>query len=475
MRSAERDPLVLDLERALGANGVAAAPEHLLAYECDGLALLKERPRVVVLPRSTDEVAAAMRVLRAHGVPVVPRGAGTGLSGGATPVAGGAVVHLARMKRILSIDPVDRIAHVELGLVNADLSAEAARHGLLYAPDPSSQTACTLGGNVAENSGGPHCFKHGATTQHVLGVKVVLAGGEVVVLGGPDPDPPGYDLRAVFVGSEGTLGIATEAWLRLVPRPAVVETLLAPFPSLEAGCRAVGAIVASGVQAAALEMIDDRTIAAVESSIFAAGYPRDAAAVLLVELDGAPEAVAADAARVREICTAQGALSLQEARDDEERKRLWRGRKGAFGAMGRVAPDLYVMDCVVPRSRLPETIAAVTAIADRKRVRCANVFHAGDGNLHPNISFDGRDRDEVRRVLEAGEEIVRHCVSVGGTLSGEHGIGIEKNDYLPLVFAPETLEVFVGLRRAFDPELHMNPCKAIPRSMCGEIAARPAR
>ena len=468
LRSA--DPVAAELRAALGVDSVEQAPEHLLAYQCDGLALFQGRARMVVLPRSTEEVRQAIAILAKHGIPIVPRGAGTGLSGGATPVEGCAVVHLARMRRVLEVDAEDRFARVELGLVNIDLSARVAKLGLHYAPDPSSQSACTLGGNVALNAGGPHCFKYGATTLHVLGLKVVLSSGEVAILGGPEPESPGYDLRTLFVGSEGTLGIATEAWLKLTPKPEVVETLLAPFPTMDAACRAVGAIVGIGVFPSALEILDDRTIAAIEDSVFAAGYPRDAAAVLLVELDGAPAEVEDDSARVRKICGDLGALGIQAARDEEERKRLWKGRKGAFGAMGRVAPDLYVMDCVVPRSRLPEALAAIREICDRLRVRNANVFHAGDGNLHPNISYDGRDADEVARVLRAGEEIARACVALGGTLSGEHGIGIEKNEYLPMVFGDAELRAFQALRRAFDPAGIMNPGKALPSHICGEIA-----
>jgi glycolate oxidase subunit GlcD len=356
-------------------------------------------------------------------------------------------------------------------MINLDLTNHVARHGLYYAPDPSSQSACTLGGNVALNAGGPHCFKYGSTSLHVMGLTVVLSNGEVAEIGGPEPDPFGYDLRTLFVGSEGTLGLATEAWLRLLPRPEVVETILVSFPSMDAACRAVGAIVAAGVNPSALEILDDRTIAAIEASVFAAGYPRDAAAVLLVELDGSPLTVERESGLVGKICGELGPLQIQASREEEERRRLWKGRKGAFGAMGRVAPDLYVMDCVVPRSRLPEALAGVRAICDKRQVRNANVFHAGDGNLHPNISYDGRDADEVKRVLEAGREIAELCVSLGGTLSGEHGIGIEKNEYLPMVFGEEELTGFVALRRAFDPDGLMNPGKVLPSRLCGEIAA----
>lgn len=468
--TATADPLVQELRHALGANSVAGDRDTLLAYECDGLALYKQSPRVVVWPRSTEQVAAAVRILHKHGVPIVPRGAGTGLSGGATPVSGGAILHLSRMKRVLEINPIDRMARVELGVVNADLSVQTARFGLAYAPDPSSQTACTLGGNVAENAGGPHCYKYGATTLHILSLKVVLSNGDITEIGSPDADPPGYDLRTLFVGSEGTLGIATEAWVRLVPRPELIETYLAPFSSMDAACRAVSTIVASGIHPAAIEILDDRTIAAIEASVFAAGYPTDAAAVLLVEVDGAPLEVKQDGERIRAICSELGALNIQFARDEDERKRLWKGRKGAFGAMGRVAPDLYVMDCAVPRSKLPQALAAIRNICDHYQVRNANVFHAGDGNLHPNISYDGRDGEETKRVLAAGEEIVKTCVALGGTLSGEHGIGIEKNEYMPLVFSEAELGAFLALRGAFDPGRLMNPGKVLPASMCGEIA-----
>lgn len=470
LESPPADPVALELEAALGPGSIAVDRDTLLAYECDGLAIFKQRPRMVIFPNSTRQVALAARILHKHGVPMVPRGAGTGLSGGATPVEGGAVLHLSRMKRIFEVNAIDRMAHVEMGVVNADLSAHTARHGLVYAPDPSSQTACTLGGNVAENSGGPHCYKYGATTLHVLGIRVVLSNGEIVDIGGPDADPTGYDLRTLFIGSEGTLGIATEAWVRLIPRPEVTETILAPFPTMDAACRAVTAIVAAGIHPAAIEILDDRTIAAIEASVFAAGYPTDAAAVLLVEVDGAPLEVGHDAGRIQSICNELGSLNLQSARDDAERRRLWKGRKGAFGAMGRVAPDLYVMDCVVPRSRLPEALAGIREICDRHQVRNANVFHAGDGNLHPNISYDGRDGDETQRTLAAGEAIANLCVSLGGTLSGEHGIGIEKNNFMPLVFGEAELAAFAALRTAFDPHYLMNPGKLFPAAMCGEIA-----
>lgn len=456
-----------------GPDGVLVEPEDLIVYECDGLALFRAIPEAVVLPRSTEQVAGVVRFCAARGVPIVPRGAGTGLSGGATPAPGGVVVELARMNRILEVNAEDRYARVETGLVNADLSAAVRARGLFYAPDPSSQFASTIGGNVGENAGGPHGFKYGQTVRHVLGLAVVLHDGSVVRLGGPNADSPGYDLAGVFVGSEGTFGIATEAWLRLTPIPAFVQTLLFSFRSLLDGCRVVSEIVAAGVEAAALEMLDDRTIAAIEASVYAAGYPKEAAAVLLVELDGSREEVEVQAAQVREIARKRGAIVASEAVEEEERAKLWKGRKSAFGAMGRIAPDLYVQDAVIPRSRIAEVLAKICAIADERRLRLANVFHAGDGNLHPNLSYDGRDADEVRRVLEAGKEMLRVCVEAGGTLSGEHGIGLEKRDFMDLLFTEADLAAMERVRRAFDPDAVFNPGKVLPLRACRERAPSP--
>jgi glycolate oxidase subunit GlcD len=392
----------------------------------------------------------------------VPRGAGTGLSGGAIALESGVVIECSRMNRILRIDPENRSAVVEPGVVNAELSKAVAKHGLFYAPDPSSQMACTLGGNVAENSGGPHTLKYGTTTSHVLALELVLASGEVVRLGSTAGTAPGYDLVGAVVGSEGTLGVVTEATVRLEPLPEAVETLLCIFADVVASCRAVGEIIRAGLVPAALEILDRRTIEAVEASVYAAGLPRDAGAVLLVELDGPRRALAPQVERIRAIAAASGATRVDVARDAAERERFWLARKGAFGAMGRLAPDLYVHDAVVPRSRLPEVLDQVCRIGDRYRLKLSNVFHAGDGNLHPNISFDRRDGDELERVLAAGAEILRACVDAGGVITGEHGVGTEKRDFMGLLYGPADLEAMARLRRAFDPQQRSNPGKILP-------------
>ncbi|MFO0984779.1 MAG: FAD-linked oxidase C-terminal domain-containing protein [Planctomycetota bacterium] len=461
--------MIQELVRLLGADGVLRHPAELMVYECDGLTHLKQRPSAVALPRTTDEVAAIVKLCRHEGVPFVPRGAGTGLSGGALAKPGSIVIELARMNRILSIAADERLAVVQAGVVNAVLSRAVRPFGLHYAPDPSSQIACTIGGNIAENSGGPHCFKHGATTRHVLALTVVLPSGEIVKLGSPHGEESGYDLVGLMVGSEGTLGIATEATLRLLPLPPKIETLLAAFHSVEDACEVVSRIVASGVTAAALEMLDRLTIEAVEASVFAAGYPQDAGAVLLIELDGHPAQVASDAARVEAIVSAAPALFLKRAQNEQERLKLWKGRKGAFGALGRLAPDLYVLDTVVPRTRLPDVLRAVLEIGRSNRVRLSNVFHAGDGNLHPNISYDGRDQDELARVVKASGEIVRACLDAGGALSGEHGIGLEKRDYMSLLFSADDLSMMARVRDLFDPDHLCNPNKVLPQTKaCAE-------
>jgi glycolate oxidase subunit GlcD len=372
------------------------------------------------------------------------------------------VIECSRMNRILRIDAENRVAVVEPGVVNAELSKAVARHGLFYAPDPSSQMACTLGGNVAENSGGPHTLKYGTTTQHVLALELVLPDGELVRVGAASGFPAGYDLVGAVVGGEGTLGIVTEITLRLSAVPERAETLLGIFPDVVSACRVVGAIIRSGLVPAALEIVDKRTIAAVEASVYAAGLPTDAGAVLLVELDGPAIALGRQVERVRALALEAGAREVAVARDAAERARFWRARKGAFGAMGRLAPDLYVHDAVVPRSRLPEILERVCEIGDPHRLRLSNVFHAGDGNLHPNISFDRRDPDELRRVVAAGEEILRVCVEAGGVISGEHGIGTEKRAYLPLVFSEADLGAMCRLRAAFDPDGVCNPGKIFP-------------
>lgn len=450
------------LRRIVGEANVLTTSGETFAYECDGLTHLRQRPVAVVLPASTDEVAAVVRVLHDAGIPFVARGAGTGLSGGALCPEGGVVVETARMKRVLSVDPSNRVAVVECGVTNAAVSGAAAPHGLFYAPDPSSQIACTIGGNVAENSGGPHCFKYGATVRHVLALTCVMPDGEIVRVGAAHGDAPGLDLVGVLVGSEGTCAIATEATLLLTPRPEQVETVLAAFPTVEVACEAVRRIIGAGLEPSALEILDRLTIEAVEASVFAAGYPRDAGAVLLLEFDGSTFATGDAAAHGERLCRDLGALSLERARDEAHRVRLWRGRKGAFGAMGRLAPDLYVQDAVVPRSKLPEVLAKVIEIGRRFDIRLSNVFHAGDGNLHPNVSFDRRDADETRRVVEAGREILKVCVDAGGSLSGEHGIGVEKRDYMHFVFDEADLDKMRAVRDAFNPTSLLNPHKVLP-------------
>jgi glycolate oxidase subunit GlcD len=446
----------------VGADSCLSRPEELFVYECDALTLGSTAPALVVFPRDTQEVSQVVKACRRFGRAFLPRGAGTSLSGGAHPVEGAVIIECSRMKRILAVHAEDRIAVVQPGLVNADLSAAVAEHGLFYAPDPSSQQACTIGGNVAENSGGAHTLKYGTTTNHVLALEMVLPDGEIVRLGSPTGFGGGYDLVGAVVGSEGTTGIVTEVTVRLLPLPESVETLLAIFADVVAACRAVGRIIQRGLVPAALEILDRRTIQIVEDSVFAAGLPRDAGAVLLVELDGVTAALRSEAEAVEQFCIESGAREVRVARDPDERALFWKGRKGAFGAMGRLAPDLYLHDTVVPRSKLPEVLARVSEIGDRYGLTLSNVFHAGDGNLHPIISFDRRDPEQLGRVVEAGAEILRVCVEAGGVITGEHGVGNEKRDYLHLVFSEADLEPMRWLRDAFDPEGRCNPEKVFP-------------
>lgn len=466
---------MLELRRLrdiVGTEHVLVAKEQTFAYESDGITHLRSRPAAVVLPGSTEEVAAVVKVLAAGNVPFVARGAGTGLSGGALCPPEGVIVETARLRRVLSIDVANRFAVVECGVANAAVSVAARPFRLFYAPDPSSQVACTIGGNVAENSGGPHCFKYGATARHVLGLRCVMADGSIVDVGSPCGDDPGLDLVTILVGSEGTCAIVTEATLKLTPLTELTETLLAAFPSVETACEAVQRIIASGLEPSALEILDRLTIEAVEASVYAAGYPRDAGAVLLIEFDGTTPAVETSADRVATLCSALGALSLDRARDDAARLKLWKGRKGAFGAMGRLAPDLYVQDAVVPRSKLPEVLKRVVEIGVEYRVRLSNVFHAGDGNLHPNVSYDRRDADETRRVIAAGKAILEVCVAAGGSLSGEHGIGVEKRDYMDLVFSENDLSKMRAVRDAFNTNGLLNPHKVLPSTRsCVEAKA----
>jgi glycolate oxidase len=468
-----RRELVGALEGVVGRENLVWRPEDLLVYEYDGT-IEKSRPHAVVFPRDAEEVAGVVRVCNRLGVPVTPRGAGTGLSGGAVPVRRGVVVATARMRRILEIDPANRVAVVEPGVPNITLSEEAAQYGLFYAPDPSSQKACTIGGNVAENAGGPHCLALGVTTNHVLGVEVVTAEGEVVWLGGRVADSFGYDLRGAFIGSEGTLGIATKVVVKLLPLPASVVTLLAVFDTVEQASETVSAIISAGLIPAAMEMMDQVTLQAAEAGL-QCGYPPAAGAVLLVELDGIAETVETEASRARAECLEHGAIEVRVAREQWERELLWKGRKGAIGALGRLAPNYYILDGVVPRSRLVETMRRVAEIGERYELVIANVFHAGDGNLHPCVVFDEREPGATDRVLAAGEEIMRKCVEVGGTLTGEHGIGFEKQRFMPWLYNETDLENMARLRVAFGNTGLFNPCKLLPGGTgCGEMAHQEA-
>jgi glycolate oxidase subunit GlcD len=460
--------LAAALGRIVGPRWVRIRPAALAPYEADGLPTHASRPGVVVLPGTRQEVIEVIRLLHLASVPFVARGAGTGLSGGALAAADAVLVVLTRLNRILHLDPERRRAVVEPGVVNERLSAAARPHGLYYAPDPSSQSACTLGGNVAENAGGPHCLKYGVTTNHVAALEVLLPNAEVVRLGSRSGDAWGPDLVGLFVGSEGMFGIATEITLRLEPLPAAVRTLLAAFPSIRTASEAVSGIIAAGIVPAAMEMMDQACVQAVEASIYAAGYPADAAAVLLVEVDGSPEAVAGEADLITVLLKRHQATEVRSATRADDRAKLWQGRKKAFGAMGRISPDLAVQDAVVPRSALPDILDQVAAIATRYGLTVANVFHAGDGNLHPNISFDGRDPAMVARVHAANHDIMHACLAVGGSITGEHGVGSDKLAYMPAAFDAETLGAMQAVRKVFDPSSRANPGKVIPTHACRE-------
>ncbi len=457
------------LREIVGPDGLVTAPDQCLVYECDMLVYYKGAPDVVVLPRSADEVVAVVRRCLAAGVPIVPRGSGTGLIGGATAPSGGVMVGVNRMRRILEIDPVNRYAVVEPGVINLALTRAVEARGLFFAPDPSSQMVSSIGGNAATNAGGPHALKYGNVAHHVLGLDVVTGTGEVLRLGGPVPEAPGYDLTGVVVGSEGTLGIVTRVVVRLTRAAEAVRTVLATFDSIEAASAGVSAIIAAGIVPAALEAMDEPIIRAVEAGVHA-GYPTEAKAVLLIELDGPAAEVAVEVQAVERICRDRGALTLRAARDDAERALLWKGRKEAAGAVGRVTHNYVLQDAVVPRSKLPTVMAQIQAIAARYGVVVANVFHAGDGNLHPMICYDERVPGEFERALEANEEILHACIALGGTVTGEHGVGMDKAEKLPLLFGPEDLEVMRAVRRVFDPRGLMNPGKVLPS---GEHACAP--
>lgn len=465
--------LLRELRAAVGAGAVLEDPGSLLAYESDALTLFRCQPSAVVLPTSAEQVQACVRALHRAGVPFTARGAGTGLSGGALVPAGGVVIAMARMNRILSLDAGRRVAHVQPGVVNADLSRAAAPHGLRYAPDPASQSVSTLGGNIAENAGGPMCFLHGTTGPHVHALEVVLADGRLQHWGSTTAAAEALDLRGFCVGSEGTVGIVVSATLRLIPLPEKVVTLLAAFDSIGTACEAVSAIVASGLRPVALEVMDQRAIRAVESSNYRSGLPLDAGAVLIVEMEGPAARVPAEAAEAERLLRAHAPLRVERADDPAQRIAIWKGRKGAGGALGRLGPDSYVMDGVVPRSRLAEVMRFVEEVELDSGLPVANLFHAGDGNIHPHFSYDAREPLQVEAVERAGARILRKCLELGGSLSGEHGIGLEKQHLMAEQFGAAELALMERVRRVFDPQVLLNPGKGLPmRRGCAEAFHR---
>ena len=467
------EQLVSQLEDIVGERFVLRRESDLLVYNSDGLPGYRRMPRLAVFPGTRDEAIAVVRALAAAGVSYVPRGAGTGLSGGA--LADDVVLlGMHRLKRVISIDKENLRAVVEPGVVNLRLNRTVAPYGLLYAPDPSSEAACTIGGNIAENAGGPHCLKYGVTLNHVIALTVILPDGEIVTLGNPEGEAPGFDLRGAFIGSEGCFGVALDVTVRLIRKPAAIRTMLADFTSVDDAAHVTSAIIASGIVPAALEFMDSPTIKVVESSVYAAGYPADAAAVLLIELDGITEGVDADRDTVVDICMKGGARNVKVAANDAERTRLWQGRKKAFGAMGRMAPHLVVQDAVIPRTRLAEVLEKIRQIGAENRVTVCNVFHAGDGNLHPNLPYNADDPDEAERVHKSMGAIMRACVDAGGSITGEHGVGLDKLGYIELIFSPDSLAAMCRLREVFDPNRRSNPGKVVPIHSCQEWRATPA-
>jgi len=469
-----REELIGALRATVGDRYVLIEKEDVIVYEQDG-SIFQVMPEIVVLPSNVEQVSTVVKLAKQANVPIVPRGSGTGLAGGAVPAEGGIVLSLARLNRILKIDLENRIAVVEPGVINVDVTKAVAKDGLFYAPDPSSQAACSIGGNVANNSGGPHTLAYGVTTNHVFGVEVVLDDGQIVWLGGEVPDMPGYDLCGIFVGSEGTMGIVTKVIVRLMKTRESVRTLLAIFDEMDTATQTVVDITGAGIIPAALEMMDRTTIEAIERGA-PVGFPRDAEAVLLVEVEGLAEQTLRSMNVAREICQRNGAREVRVAKDEAERQLLWKGRKGAFGAMGALAPNYYVQDGVVPRSKLPQIMKRIAEISKQFNLRIANVFHAGDGNLHPNILFDMRAPGELDRVIEAGAATLRACIELGGSITGEHGVGLEKKAYIGLLFSEADLEAMTRVRRAFDPDGRFNPAKLFPTpASCGEIRMQPAQ
>ncbi len=463
--------LVNELLEIFGPDAVLYTPEDLMVYEYD-FSIDSNLPEAVVTPSNTAQISKLMALAARENVPVVPRGAGTGLSGGAIAVRGGVVVSMARMKKLLHFDQTNRYATVQPGHVNLDLSTEIAPSGYFFAPDPASQKASQIGGNIALNSGGPHCLAHGTTTNHVYGLEVVLPGGEVVQMGSPAPDHPGYDLTGFNVGSEGTLGIITEATVKVMKSPEAVRTFLALFNDIESASAAVSAVIGNGIIPAALEMLDQICVRIVEAGL-QAGYPPEAGALLLIEIDGLKESLDELNENIVQICRDNGAFDIRTAATEEARMKLWAGRKGAAGAFGRIAPNFYLHDGVVPRSKLPEVLRRIGEFGKEYDLVVANIFHAGDGNLHPNIVFDARVPGVMERVIECGEKILHLCVEVGGTISGEHGIGTEKQEYMSWLFNEDDLEVMRRVKHVFNPDELVNPWKVFPtKKSCGEISLK---
>ena len=466
---AQRDELIAEFRALLGQDAVIADQTGLEVYENDGLTAYAQKPMVAVLPATTDEVAAVLKICARRGIRVVPRGAGTSLSGGALPLADGVLLGLGRFNRILDVDVTNRCAVVQPGVPNLAITTAVAAHGLYYAPDPSSQIACSIGGNVAENAGGVHCLKYGVTTNNILGLEIVLIDGTVVRLGGRHMDAGGYDLMGVLTGSEGLLGVVTEVTVRLLPRPESVRALLMGFPRVADAGVCVARIIGAGIVPAGLEMMDRDAIHAAEA-FCDAGYPLDVEALLIAELDGPGPEVEALLARVAAIARAAGATSLRESRDEAERQRFWAGRKAAFPAVGRISPDYYCMDGTIPRGRLPEMLGIISGLTRDYGLRCANVFHAGDGNLHPLILYDANAPGELERAEAFGAEILKACVRLGGVLTGEHGVGIEKRDLMGEMFTETDLAHQQRLKCAFDPDGLLNPGKVFPTlHRCAEL------
>ena len=464
-------PIIKQFEAVVGKNGVVQRREELLTYECDGLTSYRQRPALVVLPRTTEQVAEAVKICDQNQIPWVARGAGTGLSGGALPVENCVLIVTALMKRILDVDLENQRIVVQPGVINNWVTQAVSGAGFYYAPDPSSQIICSIGGNVAENSGGVHCLKYGVTTNHVLGLKLVIPDGSIVDVGGPVPEMPGYDLTGIFVGSEGTLGIATEITLRILKTPESICVLLADFNSIEEAGAAVADIIGSGIIPAGMEMMDNLSINAVEDVVATGCYPRDAVSILLVELDGLEVEVATNKQRVAELCKKNGARNITTASDPETRLKLWKGRKAAFAAAGHMSPDYFVQDGVIPRTQLADVLKEIEALSEKFGYRIANVFHAGDGNLHPLILYDNSVAGALEKVEELGGEILRLCVKVGGSISGEHGIGSDKKCFMPDMFSEADLETMQWVRQVFNPKGLANPGKIFPTPRtCGEAA-----